>query len=59
MVFGLFKKHCPICGVDVEGDKAVVCFDKYLCSQEHAEEYRQQLAQEQSKVSSKGGGCCG
>lgn len=58
-MLGLFKKHCPICGVDVEKEKAVKRFGKYLCSEEHAEEYRKKLAQEESKTASRGGGCCG
>lgn len=59
MVLGLFKKHCPVCGQDVEKEKAVKRFGKYLCSEEHAEEYRKKLAKEESKTASRGGGCCG
>ena len=39
MAFGLFKKHCPICGQDVQKEKAIKRFGKYHCSEEHAEEY--------------------
>ena len=59
MVLGLFKKHCPVCGQDVEKEKAVKRLGKYLCSEEHAEEYRKKLAQEESRATSRGGGCCG
>lgn len=58
MAFGLFKKYCPICGKEVQKENAVVRFGKHLCSDEHAEEYRQKLAKDQSKAAS-GGGCCG
>ena len=58
MTLGLFKKHCPICGQDVEKEKAVKRFGKYLCSEKHAEEYREKLAKEESRTA-KRGGCCG
>ncbi len=58
MVFGLFKKHCAVCGKEVSKDGAVERFGKYLCSSEHAEEYRKKIAKEQSETTSKGG-CCG
>jgi len=57
MALGLFKKHCPICGKDVEKDKAIKRFGKYFCSEEHAEEHRKKLTREESKRAS-GGGCC-
>lgn len=58
MVFGLFKKYCPICGMEVGKEKAIIRFGKYLCSDEHAEEYRQKLAKEQASATKKGGGGC-
>lgn len=58
MVLGLFKKHCPVCGMDVKKEKAVKEFGQYLCSEECVEEYRKKLAKEESKATS-GGGCCG
>lgn len=58
MVLGLFKKHCPICGQDVEKGKAVKRFGEYLCSEEHAEEYHKKLTKEESKDAGRGG-CCG
>ena len=59
MVFGLLKKYCPVCGQDVKKEKAIKRFGKYICSEEHAEEYRQKLAKEQSRAASRGGSCCG
>ena len=57
MVLGLFKKHCPICGMAVEKEKAITRFGKYFCSEEDAEAYRKKMASEQSKAT-KSGGCC-
>lgn len=59
MGLGLFKKYCTVCGKNVEKESAVVRFGKHLCSEEHAEEYRQKLAKDQSKAARGGGGCCG
>lgn len=58
MILGLFKKHCPVCEQTVEKEKAVKRFGKYLCSDEHAEEYRKIFAKEESR-SAGHGGCCG
>lgn len=57
MVFGLFKKHCPVCGINVEKEVSIARFGKHLCSEEHAEEYRQKIVKAQAKAA-KGGGCC-
>ena len=58
-MFNLFKKHCPICGMDVDKEKAIKRFGAYLCSEGHAEEYRKKLAAEESKAASRGRkGCC-
>lgn len=59
-MFGLFKKYCPVCGKEVEKNKAIIRFGKHLCSEEHAEEHRQKLAKEESQAANRGGGgCCG
>lgn len=58
MVFGLFKKHCALCGKEVSKDEAIERFGVQLCSSEHAEEYRKETAREKAKSGSKGG-CCG
>jgi len=57
MAFSFFKKHCPVCGMTVEKDKAVIRFDQYFCSEEHAEEYRQKMAKEKSQHPG-GHSCC-
>lgn len=57
MILGLFKKHCPICGMTVEKETGIVRFGKYFCSEEDAEEYRKKMASEESKAAKKGG-CC-
>ena len=59
MALGLLKKHCPVCGQDVEKGKAVKKFGKYLCSEDHAEEYRKKLAEKESDTTKSSGGCCG
>lgn len=48
-----------MCGQDVEKEKAVKRFGKYLCYEEHAEEYCKKLAKEESRAASRSGGCCG
>lgn len=58
MAFKLFKKHCSICGQDIEKGKEIKRFGKYLCSEEHAEEYSNKIAKKESKAAG-GGGCCG
>ena len=57
-MFGLFKKHCPICGMDVEKEKAIKLFGVYLCSEQHAEEYRKQVKKENEGNANRRGGCC-
>lgn len=57
-MFGLFKKHCPVCKMEVEKEGAIVRGGKYFCSEDHAEEYRKELAKEQSNTAGRGG-CCG
>lgn len=58
MAFKLFKKNCPICGIVVKKEEKLNRFGKYFCTEEHAEEYRQKLAKEESERASGGGGCC-
>lgn len=54
-MFNLFKKHCQICGMDVDKEKAIKRFGVYLYSEEHAEKYRRQIEKENAN---KKGGCC-
>lgn len=58
MILGLFKKHCAVCNQGVEKEKAIKKFDKYHCSEEHAEEYRKNLIKKESETASRDGGCC-
>ncbi|MEK7547998.1 MAG: hypothetical protein AAB540_03830 [Patescibacteria group bacterium] len=58
MLFGLFKKHCPVCGMDVKKETAIKKFGEYFCSEQHAEDHRQKLAKEESKSTKHSGGCC-
>lgn len=38
LMFG-FKKHCPMCGIDVEKESGIVKFGKFFCCTSHAEQY--------------------
>ncbi len=64
MVLGLSKSKCKICGekIDSAGQdgakNAIYRHGKKFCSEDHAEEYRQQLIVEE-KSAKKRGGCCG
>jgi len=52
----LFKTHCPVCGHDVEKKNAIKRFGKYMCSEEHAQEYGEKL--DKKPEEKKSGGCC-
>jgi hypothetical protein len=62
-MFG-FSKHCVICGIDVKKEEAVKRFGKYLCSEQHAEEFVAKVKEgekqaEQRRREWRGrGGCC-
>lgn len=58
MIFGLFKKHCVVCGVEVKKESSISLFGKHLCSQEHADEYKKKIVEEEARKPRKGG-CCG
>jgi len=58
MIFGLFKSKCKICGEKVDKEAAITRHGKKFCSEEHAEEHRQNLIAEE-KSAKKRGGCCG
>jgi len=58
-MFGLLKKHCPVCGMDVDNDSSVKRFGKHFCSVEHAEKFAEANASQQRDNSREsGGGCC-
>lgn len=42
VVFGLGKKHCYTCGMEVKGSQYEK-FGKYFCSEEHAHQYSREM----------------
>ncbi|GEM_PF-1037400 len=56
-MFNLFKEKCPVCKMKLEKGKSYPEeFDKKFCSENCKEEYRKQVAKDQSQHSS--GSCC-
>jgi len=53
MVFGLFKRKDPICGMTEEKGKGIEKHDKWFCSSKCASDYGTKI-----KKASKQGGCC-
>jgi len=58
-------KHCPVCGMDVNKESGIKRFGKYLCSEEHAQQYVEQRAEEEENMAEerrnsrdRGSGCC-
>lgn len=63
-MFG-FSKHCQVCGVDVKKETGIKRFGKYLCSEEHAEQFAAKVREEERQneerrrqMHDRGGGCC-
>lgn len=63
-MFG-FAKHCLICGMDVNKESGIKRFGKYLCSEEHAQQYVQRHEEEEKRMieerkrhPERRGGCC-
>ncbi|MBS3922643.1 MAG: hypothetical protein KGZ37_05780 [Nitrosarchaeum sp.] len=56
----MFEKHCTMCGIAVKKDTAIKRFGKYLCSEQHAEEFviREQQRQNEESRRDRRGGCC-
>ena len=56
----MFEKHCPMCGMEVKKDTAIKRFGKYLCSEQHADEFveREQQRQNEESHRDRRGGCC-
>lgn len=55
----MFEKHCPMCGMEVKKDTAIKRFGKYLCSEQHAEEFVvQEQRQNEENRRDRRGGCC-
>lgn len=62
-MLGFLQKHCPVCGIDVDKEKAAVKrFGKYFCSEEHGNQYAEMKRagdeQRRGEHSGHGGGCC-
>lgn len=59
----MFEKHCQMCGIEVKKETAIKRFGKYLCSEQHAEEFavrvrEQQRQDEERRRNNPRGGCC-
>ena len=59
----MFKKHCSVCGMDVDKEMGIKRFGKYFCSDEHGSKYaKMRMANETSSRrdddSGSRGGCC-
>ena len=52
------RKHCEICGMDVEKETATKRFDKYFCSESHAEKFVEMQASKKQDDKPHRGGCC-
>ena len=48
-MFG-FKKHCEICGIDVEKETATKRFGKYFCSDSHSQQFLQKREEEERRM---------
>jgi endogenous inhibitor of DNA gyrase (YacG/DUF329 family) len=57
-MFGLLKKHCPVCGRDVDRDSSVKRFGKHFCSIIHAEKFSESNASRKEDNAQSHGGCC-
>lgn len=56
MVFGLFAKKDPVCGMKKEKGKGIEKHGEWFCSQNCLKQYEQEIAKTKSKVKSS---CCG
>lgn len=55
------KKHCPVCGIDVEKGNGIKRFGKYFCSEQYARQYSERKMineEEEGGGRGGGGGCC-
>lgn len=57
-MFGLLKKHCPVCGMDVDKESSIKRFGKHFCSVDHAEKFGETNVSGQEDDSRSNGGCC-
>ncbi|MDE1845317.1 MAG: hypothetical protein KGI10_08330 [Thaumarchaeota archaeon] len=56
-MFG-FKKHCPVCGIDVKKETSLERFGKYFCSSDHAQKYADLKMSTKDESDNRGGCCC-
>ena len=56
-MFG-FKKHCPICGMDVQKETNLKRFGKHFCSEDCVEKYLQKKAVEEKNRPRRSGCSC-
>ncbi len=57
MVFGLFKRKDPICGMKEEKGKGIEKHGKWFCSDNCVNKFEAAIKKSE-KEASKGGGCC-
>ena len=59
MLFGLFKKKDPICGMKEEKGKGLVDeTGNWFCSQNCKDEFGKKVKEHESKMQKQGGSCC-
>jgi len=57
-MFG-FKKHCKICGIELQKEQATKRFAKFFCSEKHATEFTEIVkSQMKEEGTRRRGGCC-
>ncbi|MEK6950362.1 MAG: YHS domain-containing protein [Nanoarchaeota archaeon] len=56
MVFGLFAKKDPVCGMKQEKGKGIEEHGKWFCSSNCLKEFKERA--EKESAASKKGGCC-
>ncbi len=57
MVFGLFKRKDPICGMKEEKGKGIEKHGKWFCAENCVNEYEKAVKKSEKKAK-KGGSCC-
>ena len=59
IMFG-FKKHCKICGIELQNQQTTKRFGESFCSVEHASEYTDLVKSQMKERDShrRSGGCC-
>jgi len=58
---GLFRKYCPICGLKVKKNGALLRFGEHFCSEEHVDQFMTQIQKgrlEKSPKRHSHGRCC-